>query len=99
MRLLKDQYQDILNAFQDFGIGPDLFTLTKKKGRIRIQVSGNESFIEFFRRKAVELNRDDLQWHHYEHYEINIAGQLHIVSNWTEFIDHLKAWIDSQRNG
>lgn len=95
MKLLKNQYQDILNVLQESGMSIENFTLTKKKGRIKIQVSGEDSFFEFFRRKSVALDEEDHQWRHSEHYELTSLGRQLIVAEWHEVMSKFKEWVDA----
>lgn len=93
MKLLKQQYQDILNSLDAFHIAHQKITLVKKKGRIKIQLAGVESYFEFFRRKSVSLTDDDHQWQKSEHYELKVDGKASLVEDWEGVISHLNTWL------
>jgi len=92
VKLLKNQYQDILNAFQEFGMDSDSFALTKRRGRIIIQFSSRTSSFELYRRKLVTLS-PQRQWHHQEQYELHFHGNHHMVASWEDVMNQLRGWI------
>ncbi|HEY5692732.1 MAG TPA: hypothetical protein VIS49_14850 [Cyclobacteriaceae bacterium] len=55
MKLQQTQYQEILNALDDFQITHELLFLVKKKGRVRVQIEGVDSAFEFFKRESGSL--------------------------------------------
>ncbi len=96
MKLLKTQYQDIQKVMKEFNIDPEQLSMVTKKGRIKIQIEGIDTFFEFFRRISTILTPDDHQWEKIEHYEINIDGKATDLSNWNEVIIKLKNWLQDQ---
>lgn len=98
MKLLKNQYQDLLSILDDFGIEHERLSLVKKKGRIKIHIQGFDSYFEFFRRKSISLTDDDHKWQKSEHYELNYNSQAVLVADWNEVIAHFKRWVNDQSN-
>ncbi|MEQ8362702.1 MAG: hypothetical protein RIF39_03485 [Cyclobacteriaceae bacterium] len=98
MKLLKAQYQDILQVLEEQKIPIEKLSLVKIKGRIRVLVAGVDSHFEFFRRKSVAITQEKHQWEHVEHYELNILGVRKNVSVWPEVVLALELWLKSTRN-
>lgn len=92
LKLLKVQYQDILQTLEDQKIPPENLSLVKVKGRIRVQISGIESYFEFFRRKSVTITETH-QWKDLEHYELNISGKHKIVTVWSDVVLEFELWL------
>jgi hypothetical protein len=92
LKLLKAQYQDILQTLEDQKIPMENLSLVKVKGRIRVQVSGVDSHFEFFKRKSVVITETH-QWQHVEHHELNISGKHKIVSVWSDVVLEFKLWL------
>ncbi|MCB0487226.1 MAG: hypothetical protein R2820_09305 [Cyclobacteriaceae bacterium] len=95
MKLLKDQYQDIVGLANSFQLSEGDISLVKRRGRINISVTGFSSSFEFFRRKSVSLSANDRQWEKLEHYELNYDGQKIIVANWKDVTHHFGQWLRS----
>ncbi|HRK52491.1 MAG TPA: hypothetical protein PK185_01160 [Cyclobacteriaceae bacterium] len=93
MKLSKHQYQDILQVLTELNIPPENLSLVKRKGRIRVIISGIDSYFEFFKRKSIAITRDGLQWKDVAHYELNISGIHKNVPAWIEVILEFRIWI------
>lgn len=93
MKLHQTQYQDILNALDEFQIEHERLSLVKKKGRIRVQIEGVDSTFEFFRRKSVSLMEETKEWQKSEHYELSVGSNAALVADWIEVVNHLKRWL------
>ena len=95
MKLLQSQYQDVLQALDEFQINHDRLSLTKKKGRINVHIDGIDSSFEFFKRKSVSLSEDANAWEKSEHFELKAGGTAALVADWKEVVAHLKRWLQS----
>lgn len=74
-------------------ISHEQLSLVKVKGRIRISVSEEDSYFEFFRRRSTSITKDDHQWRESEHYEITSSGNLYHVPAWSDVIKAFKVWL------
>lgn len=95
MKLLKNQYQDVLEVLSDLKISEERLSLIKRKGKIQLRIEGIDGYFEFFRRKSTSLTSEDHQWQKSEHYELNIEGQTAMISDWDQVISYLKTWLNS----
>jgi len=98
LKLLKTQYQDILQILAELKIPLENLSLVKTKGKIRVIVTGFDPYFEFFRRKSVSLTQEVHQWKELEHYELNVSGKLHHVPPWSDVVLALRAWLKDQTN-
>ncbi|MBZ0244715.1 MAG: hypothetical protein K8H85_02105 [Cyclobacteriaceae bacterium] len=96
MKLSKHQYQDILQVLTELNIPPENLSLVKRKERIRVIISGIDSYFEFFKRKSIAITQDGLQWKDVAHYELNISEIHKNVSAWIEVILEFRFWIKRQ---
>lgn len=96
LKLLRTQYQDILQVLAELKIPLEKLSLVKTKGRIRVKVAGVDSHFEFFKKKSVSLTQDGHQWKELEHYELNVSGKRHYVLAWPDVVLALKVWLKDQ---
>ncbi|MFZ1807597.1 MAG: hypothetical protein WAU36_10265 [Cyclobacteriaceae bacterium] len=96
MKLSKTQYQDIIHVLDELKISQEKLSLVKIKGRIRISVTEQDSYFEFFRRKSISITKDQHQWKESEHYELTVSGKLHKVPAWPDVLKAFKAWIKNE---
>lgn len=95
MKLLQNQYQDIIQTLNEFNISTEKLSLVKKKGRIKIYIEGVGPHFEFFRRKSVSLTPIDHQWEKSEHYELNVAGSIALAADWAEVVTQFRKWLEA----
>jgi hypothetical protein len=84
-----------MQALDIKGIKASDISLIKRKGRIRIELAGENVYFEFFKRKSVQISDDKHQWERSEHFEIKTQSQALTVGDWEDVVKKLKAWRDN----